>query len=91
MILAGGLSQGADIQECPADKPHKRTASSPVMMCTLKACLPRLHCPTNGGECQYIASNDCNTCASDKYQICLSDDELKAAQGVGGFLSVPQP
>ena len=67
---------------CPSDHPNRRSVNTGFMNCTLLACIGKLSCPPNGGDCFRLPAGDCNTCTEQKEEVCLSDQELKDAEGI---------
>lgn len=66
---------------CPPERPHRRDVQSAHQICTLMSCLPKLMCSQTRSACWYVQTNDCNSCSSSTTPICLSDDELREAEG----------
>lgn len=88
------MSAVSHAQDCPAERPIKRTVASPMMTCTLLACQSKLVCPSApmlpqgavpsllGADCYYMPSNDCNQCTSTTSEICLSQEDFDKASAV---------
>lgn len=81
-------------EQCPIDRPIKKTTliAGGVVTCTAVLCA-KLVCPKNGvstlrledgnaisADCYYV-HDDCNKCSyPEPVDICLSEDEAKAAE-----------
>lgn len=91
MMVGFASTFGAALADapCPADRPNSRIVGIGAVTCTAVMCLQKLHCPPDGGECRYVATNDCNKCTQEKRTICLSDDELRQSHGAGTVPFLP--
>lgn len=64
---------------CPANRPNARFIEEWSQTTTLLACIPKLVCAPNSNVCSETTF-DCNRPSRMMKQICLSDDDLHAAE-----------